>query len=71
MKKKRKAQIDEHEYLDRLKHLLKGAFNTQLQPLRSLETVTRKRRARKVQAAKNSGSAKSGTTLPAERGRQP
>jgi hypothetical protein len=49
-------------YQGRLKSLLKGAFNTQLQPLRSLETATKKRRALKKKAAKNSGLTKSSTT---------
>ena len=59
---KKKNQISEREYQDRLESLLKAAFNTQLQPLRSLETATKKRRALKKQAAKNYGIAKSSTT---------
>jgi ATP-dependent DNA ligase len=39
---KTKDRISEREYQGRLKSLLKGAFNTQLQPLRSLETATKK-----------------------------
>jgi hypothetical protein len=46
----------------RLETSLKSAFNTQLQPLRSLKTATKKRRALKKIAAKNSGLAKSSTT---------
>jgi hypothetical protein len=46
---------------DRLESLLKNAFNTQLQPLRSLETATKKRRAQKKKAANNSGFTKSTT----------
>jgi hypothetical protein len=48
---KQKIQIDEREYQDRLKSLLKDAFNTELQPLRSLKTVTKKRRALKKKEA--------------------
>ncbi len=59
---KTKDRISEREYQGRLKSLLKGAFNTQLQPLRSLETATKKRRALKKKAAKNSGLTKSSTT---------
>jgi ATP-dependent DNA ligase len=42
---KMKDQISEREYQGRLESLLKSAFNTELQPLRSLETATKKRRA--------------------------
>jgi hypothetical protein len=59
---KKKNQISQREYQDRLESLLKAAFNTQLQPLRSLETATKKRRALKKQAAKNYGIPKSSTT---------
>jgi hypothetical protein len=59
---KRNVRVDECEYQDRLKGLLKSAFNTELQPLRSLETVTRKRRALKKRAERNSGPVKSDTT---------
>jgi hypothetical protein len=55
-------RMNEEEYQGRLKSLLNSAFTTQLQPLRSLKTVTKKRRALKKQAAKNSGPTKSGTT---------
>lgn len=58
---KDKGRICEREYQARLESLLKTAFNTQLQPLRSLETATKKRRAHK-KAANNSGFAKSTTT---------
>ena len=51
----------EREYQDRLGILRKNAFNMQLQPLRSLETATKKRRAQK-KAANNSGFTKSTTT---------
>jgi hypothetical protein len=59
---KKKNQISQREYQDRLESLLKAAFKTQLQPLRSLETATKKRRALKKQAAENSGIAKLGKT---------
>jgi hypothetical protein len=59
---KRKDRISEREYQGRLGTLLKSAFNTQLQPLRSLETATKKRRALKKMVAKNSGFGKSSTT---------
>ena len=52
----------EREYRDRLEILRKNTFNTQLQPLRSLETATKKRRALKKKAAKNSAFTKSSTT---------
>ena len=44
---KYKDRISEREYQDRLESLLKNALNTNLQPLRSLETATKKRRAQK------------------------
>jgi hypothetical protein len=59
---KKKDRIGEREYQGRLRSLLKSAFNTQLQLLRSLETATKKRRALKMRAAKNSGFTKSRTT---------
>jgi hypothetical protein len=52
----------EREYQDRLEILRKNAFNTQLQPLRSLETATKKRRALKKKAAKAAGFTKPSTT---------
>jgi hypothetical protein len=58
---KKKDRISEREYQDRLRSLLKSAFNTQLQPLRSLKTATKKRRALKKKATKNSGFTKSRT----------
>ena len=58
---KDKGRTSEREYQDRLERFLKNAFNTQLQPLRSLETATKKRRAQK-KAANNSGFTKSTTT---------
>jgi hypothetical protein len=59
---KKKARISEREYQRRLEVLLKSTFNTQLQPLKSLETATKKRRALKRKAAKNSGFTRSSTT---------
>jgi hypothetical protein len=59
---KRKDRISEREYQGRLETLLKSAFNTQLQPLRSLKTATKKRRALKKMVARNSGFTKSSTT---------
>ena len=59
---KDKDRIGEREYLDRLESLLKNVFNTQLQPLRSLETATKKRRAQRKKPANNSGFTKSTTT---------
>jgi hypothetical protein len=59
---KKKARISEREYQRRLEVLRKSTFNTQLQPLKSLETATKKRRALKNKAAKNSGFTKSSTT---------
>ena len=46
MKKKERIEdrISEREYHDRLKSLLKNDFNTQLEPLKSLKTATKKRR---------------------------
>ena len=48
---KKKDRISEREYQRRLEVLLKSTFNTQLQPLKSLETATQKRRALKRKAA--------------------
>jgi hypothetical protein len=59
---KRKDRISEREYQGHLETLLKSSFNTQLQPLRSLKTATKKRRALKRMVAKNSGFTKSSTT---------
>lgn len=57
---KAKDRICEREHKARLENLLGTAFNTQLQPLRSLETATKKRRAQK-KTANNCGFAKSTT----------
>ena len=57
---KKQNQISQRGYQDRLESLLKAA---QLQPLRSLETATKKRRALKKKAAKDSGLTKSSTTV--------
>jgi len=59
---KQKIQLGECEYRGRLKSLLNDAFNAELQPLKSLETVTKKRRALKKRDATNSAFTKSGTT---------
>jgi hypothetical protein len=59
---KQKIQLSEGEYQGRLKSLLKDAFNPELQPLRSMETVTKKRRALKKKGARNSTFTKPGTT---------
>ena len=59
---KQKIQLNEREYQDRLKSLLKDAFNTDLQPLRTMETVTKKRRALKKKAPRNSTFMKPGRT---------
>jgi hypothetical protein len=59
---KKKARISEREYQRRLEVLLKSTFNTQLQPLKSLETATKKRRALKRKAAEISGLTRSSTT---------
>jgi hypothetical protein len=59
---KKKARISEREYQRRLEVLLKSTFNTKLQPLRSLETATKKRRALKKKAAEISGFTRLGTT---------
>ena len=59
---KKKDRISEREYQGRFESFLKRAFNTQLQPLRSLETATKKRRALKKKIAKNSGFTQSSTT---------
>ena len=58
---KMKDRISERKHQGRLEILLKSAFNTELQPLRSLETATKKRRALKKKVAKNSGFRKSST----------
>ena len=50
---KQKIQLGEREHQDRLKGLLKDRFNTELQPLRSLETVTKKRRALRKREARS------------------
>ena len=57
----KKDRVSECEYQSRLNNLLKGAFNTQLRPLRSLNTATKKRRAAKRQTASHPDLAKSST----------
>ena len=59
---KKKARISEREYQRRREVLLKSTFNTQLQPLKSLETATKKRRALKRKAAEISEFTKPSTT---------
>ena len=56
---KYKDRIGEREYQDRPESLLKNTLITNLQPLRSLETATKKRRAQKRKAATDSGFTKS------------
>lgn len=58
---KNKVRVSEREYQGHLKNLLKNAFNTEPQQLRSLETVTKRRRALKKEAAENPGFKKSST----------
>jgi hypothetical protein len=50
--------MGEREYQGRFESLLKSVLNTNLQPLRSLETATKKRRAQKKKAT-DSGLTKS------------
>jgi len=50
---KYKDRISEREYQDRIGSLLKSTLNTNLQPLRSLETATKKRRAQKTKTAES------------------
>jgi hypothetical protein len=59
---KDKDRTSEHEHQGRIESLLKNAFNTQLQPLRSLETATKKRRAQKKKPINNSGFTRPTTT---------
>jgi hypothetical protein len=56
-----KDHFSEREYQDRLERLPKSVLNTNLQPLRSLETATKKRRAQKKKAT-DSGFTKSTKT---------
>ena len=59
---KKNDRTSEREYEDRLHHLMKSAFNAQLKPLKSLRTVTQKRRALKKAPPETPGFTKSGTT---------
>ena len=61
---KYRDRIGEREYQERLESLLKSVLNTNLQPLRSLETATKKRRAQKKKVATDSGFTESIRTLP-------
>jgi hypothetical protein len=63
---KMKVRISEREDQSRLENLLKSAFNTQLQPLRSLETATKKQRALKRRPQKILGSRNQARRLPAD-----
>jgi hypothetical protein len=56
---KYKDRIGERGCQDRLESLLKSALYTKLQPLMSLETATKKRRAQKKKASIGSGLTKS------------
>jgi hypothetical protein len=62
----RKDRVSDEEYQSRLNNLLKGAFNTELQPLRSLNTATKKRRAVKKQSSGHADFTKSSTTTSAD-----
>jgi hypothetical protein len=59
---KYKDRVGEGECQDRLESLLKSALATNLPPLRSLETATKKRRAQKKKASTDSGLTKSTKT---------
>jgi hypothetical protein len=61
---KEKDQIEGREYQRRVDTFLNGAFTTQLQPLRSLKTATKRRRELRKQAEKNCGPMKTGSTAP-------
>jgi hypothetical protein len=52
---KYKDRIGERDYQGHLESLLKSTLNMNLQPLRSLETATKKRRAQKKKAVTDSG----------------
>jgi hypothetical protein len=52
---KYKDRIGEREYQGRFESLLKSVLNTNLQPLRALETATKKRRAQKKKATTDPG----------------
>jgi len=58
---KKKDRISERDQR-RLEVLLKSTFSAQLQPLKSLETATKKRRALKRKAVEISGFTRSSTT---------
>ena len=60
----KKDRMSKCDYQDRLNNLLKGSFNTRLQPLRSLNTATKKRRAAKRQSERPSDFTKPSTTSP-------
>jgi len=52
---KYKDRIGERDYQGHLESLLKSTLNMNLQPLRSLETATKKRRAQKKKTVTGSG----------------
>jgi hypothetical protein len=52
---KYKDRIGERDYQGHLESLLKSTLNMNLQPLRSLETATKKRRAQKKKTVTDSG----------------
>ena len=56
---KYKDRISERDYQDRLESLLKSTLNMNVQPLKSLETATKKRRAQKQKVVTDSGFTKS------------
>ena len=66
---KKKDRVIEREDQGCLERLLKSPFNTQLHPLRTLETATKKRRALK-RAANNSVLTRSSASMRQERTQQ-
>jgi hypothetical protein len=50
---KRKDRINERKYDGHLTTMLTSAFNTELQPLRSLKTATKRRRAMRKRVEKD------------------
>jgi hypothetical protein len=61
---KERNQIEKREYQSRIDALLNGALTTQLQPLRSLKTATKRRRELRKQAEKNCEPIKTSPTAP-------
>jgi hypothetical protein len=62
----KKNRVNECDYQTRLNNLLNGAFNAQLQPLRSLNTATKKRRAAKRHTVATADLTKSSTATSAD-----